>query len=85
MKFVRTPATIGTVPNKPRTQHRSVRIDDAMWADLEAAARELGLDRAKVINDLISWWLRRPGASMPARVSPELLREIARLRKEAGE
>ncbi len=54
-------------PNAPGTQHRSVRISDKDWADLEEAARAEGLDRAKVINQLIQWYLRRPGSKQPFR------------------
>lgn len=77
---VRTPANIGTVPNKPRTQHRSVRVDDPEWDDLEAAAEHIDLDRAKVINQLIENWLGRPGVEAPQRPSPELMEKIIRLR-----
>jgi hypothetical protein len=69
------------VPNKPRTQHRSVRVDAPEWADLEHGAKEFELDRAKVINQLIEWWLRRPGAELPDRPSPERMAEIVRARQ----
>lgn len=67
MKEVRTPGRIGRMPNQPRTQHRSVRIDDADWADLDDAAKAAGADRAKIINQFIRWYLRRPGAELPER------------------
>lgn len=73
---VRTAGTIDTVPNKPRTPHRSVRVDDPEWDDLEAAAEEIGYDRAKVINLLIEDWLGRPGSQAPARPSAEQMRQI---------
>lgn len=82
MKSVRTPDTLSRVPNKPRTQHRSVRVKDPEWKDLETAAKDFGLDRAKVINDLIEWWLRRPGAKLPARPSPERVAEIVQARRD---
>lgn len=59
------------MPDQPKTQHRSVRIDDDDWADLETAAHDDGLDRAKVINSLIRWYLRRPGAKLPTRPGPK--------------
>lgn len=71
LKSVRTPGTIGRVPNQPRTQHRSVRVDDEDWAAADAAAKRMGTDRAKIINQFIRWYLRRPGAKLPDR--PERL------------
>jgi hypothetical protein len=59
------------MPNKPKTQHRSVRISDDDWADLLAAATVQGTDRAGVINELIAWYLRRPGVTMPKRPDAE--------------
>lgn len=56
------------MPNVPATKHRSVRISDDDWKDL--AARAPGGDRAAVIKDLITWYLRRPGAKLPTR--PEI-------------
>jgi len=55
------------VPNKPGTQHRSVRVSDEDWADLEAATGTLDSDRATVIKQFIRWYLRRPGAKLPER------------------
>jgi hypothetical protein len=55
------------VPNKPRTQHRSVRVDDPEWDDAGRAASRMGTDRAKVINQFLRWYLRRPGAKLPER------------------
>ena len=67
MKAVRTPDILDHVPNKPGTQHRSVRISDEDWRDLESAADAAGLDRAKVINQLLRWYLRRPRVKLPER------------------
>ena len=55
------------MPNKPRTQHRSVRIDDETWEAAGQAAAATGTDRAKVINEFLRWYLRRPGAKLPER------------------
>lgn len=67
MKSVRTPGTLGTMPNQPRTQHRSVRVGDEDWTDLETATGALDSDRATVIKQFIRWYLRRPGATLPDR------------------
>lgn len=55
------------MPDQPKTQHRSVRVPDEDWTDLETASAGVGSDRAKVINLLIRWYLRRPGAKLPPR------------------
>lgn len=55
------------MPNKPGTQHRSVRISDEDWADLEVATGVFGSDRGTVIKQFIRWYLRRPGAELPKR------------------
>ena len=62
-----TAATIGSMPNKPATPHRAVRIDDETWEALGDAATATGTDRSAVLRELARWWLRRPGAKMPAR------------------
>lgn len=72
------------MPNKPRTKHRSVRVDDPEWDDLERGAQEFDLDRSKVINQLIRWWLRRPGAHLPERPTSEQVAEIVAERGAAG-
>ncbi|MFD8866043.1 hypothetical protein ACFV1F_16990 [Streptomyces sp. NPDC059590] len=59
------------MPNAPKTQHRSVRISDDDWRDLLAAAKTQDTDRAGVINDLVAWYLRRPGATLPKRPEAE--------------
>jgi hypothetical protein len=55
------------MPNVPKTQHRSVRVADDDWADLDTRTSEVGTNRAAVINQLIAWYLRRDGAKLPAR------------------
>ena len=67
LKTVRTPDILERVPDQPKTQHRSVRISDEDWRDLESAAEAAGLDRAKVINHLVRWYLRRPRVKLPDR------------------
>ena len=55
------------MPNAPKTPHRSVRVSDDDWSDLESDAASKGLDRAKVLTALMRWYLRRPGAELPER------------------
>jgi hypothetical protein len=59
------------MPSSPKTQHRSVRISDDDWRDLLAAAKTQDSDRGTVIKDLVGWYLRRPGATMPKRPDAE--------------
>lgn len=47
------------------TTNRVVRIGDEDWDDL--GERAGGRNRAEVIRALIAWYLRRPGAQLPAR------------------
>ena len=55
------------MPNKPGTQHRSVRISDEDWDDLDAATGTVRSDRGTIIKEFIRWYLRRPGAKLPER------------------
>ena len=85
MKSVRTPLRLGAVPNKPRTQHRSVRIDDADWTDLDAVAALQGTDRAKILNAYVQWHLHRPDAKLPERPTEEQVADVVARREAAGE
>jgi hypothetical protein len=67
LKSIRAPGTIERVPNQPRTQHRSVRVSDDDWTDLDTAAKAAGVDRAALIKQFIRWYLQRPGAELPER------------------
>lgn len=70
LRSVDTPEKIRTVPDKPKTKGRSIRVDDPEWDDLGAVVEDLGTDRSKVINQLVKWYLRRPGAKLPERPAP---------------
>ena len=56
-----------TVRTSGRIQHRSIRISDEDWEDAEKATADMSTDRAKVINQFLRWYLRRPGAKLPER------------------
>lgn len=71
MISVRTPATLGPVPNKPGTQHRSVRVSEEDWKGFDEAAKRSGADRGTLIKQFIRWYLRRPGAKLPKRPDPK--------------
>ena len=61
------------MPNQPKTPARAARLDDELWRELNQRAYELGSDRSSVIRELVRWWLRRPGAKMPARPAGDSL------------
>lgn len=66
------------VPNAPKTPARQVRIPDENWGDIAEVARVEGLrGGADIINALLDWYLRRPGAQLPRRLPPEELARIA--------
>lgn len=54
------------MPNQPKTPARQMRIGDE-WYDFDAAAKAAGTDRATLVREFIAWYLRDPGAKMPAR------------------
>ncbi len=61
------------MPNKPKTQHRSIRVSDDKWDLLGQAAKLMDSDRAKVVNQLIDWYLREAGVKLLERPSREQL------------
>lgn len=57
----------GGRPATGETPSQSVRISDARWEAADHGARAVGSDRAKVINQLLAWFNREPGAKLPKR------------------
>jgi antitoxin component of RelBE/YafQ-DinJ toxin-antitoxin module len=55
------------MPNAPKTQHRSVRVDDELWSSADQATKADGTDRSSVINAFLRWYVREPGAKLPKR------------------
>ena len=53
-------------------------MSDENWGDIAEAAKVAGLrGGADIINALVDWYLRRPGAKLPERLSVEELQRIA--------
>lgn len=48
-------ATIGVMPNKPKTPHRTIRVEDALWEAAQAAAEA----RGETISEAIRAFLKR--------------------------
>jgi hypothetical protein len=44
-----------------------IRIPWARWSRFARAAKAIGSDRAKVVNELVAWFMREPGAKLPER------------------
>lgn len=44
-----------------------IRIPWSRWSRLARAAKAIGSDRAKVVNELVAWYLREPNAKLPER------------------
>ncbi len=69
------PAAIQAVPLAPvadetkwnRTPLRSIRMEDELWAALDAAAKANGYDRSSLVRQLVRWYLAVPGAPLPPR------------------
>jgi hypothetical protein len=62
--------TVPTDPNWKLTKHRSIRIEDELWAALGQAAQTVGVDRSTLIRQLVRWYVRDPGAKLPQRPDP---------------
>lgn len=75
MNRTRGPDTLLPVPHQPQDgrQHRSVSLFDAPWEVSKGAAEAQGKTRTDVIEELLDWWLRRPGAKLPERLPAEQL------------
>lgn len=41
---------MGSVPNKPKTPLRNVRVDDQLWADAQKVTAEQGTNVSEVIR-----------------------------------
>ena len=55
-------------PAKPsHTPPRQMRIPDDEWLPFDQAAKAAGTVRAEAVREFIRWYLRRPGAKLPAR------------------
>lgn len=70
-------------PNAPKTPARQVRIGEH-WYDFDAAAKAMGTERAAVIRELIDWYIREPGAKLPARPERSVVEAARMARQEEG-
>jgi hypothetical protein len=62
------------VPNPENfTPIRSIRIAAATWDVAKERARAEGKTMSELVRELLDWWLRVPGAKLPARPDPRRL------------
>ncbi|SNT14695.1 hypothetical protein SAMN05443665_101768 [Actinomadura meyerae] len=57
-------------------KYRSVAIDDLPWDIGEYPTRQMETSRNSIIEQLFAWWLRLPGAKLPERPDPELMKKL---------
>lgn len=54
--------------NQHKEKLRGIRgVDEALWSDLDAAAKKLGSDRSRLTRQIWEWFVGRPGAELPQR------------------
>jgi hypothetical protein len=49
------------------TPTRPIRVDLKMWERAGEATKAQGTDRSTIIREFLHWYLREPGAKLPAR------------------
>lgn len=57
-------------PNETHTPVRSIRMDDERWDRLGEHYGQR--NRSAVLNEVVAWLLREPGAKLPPRVPTPL-------------
>jgi len=55
--------------NQPKTPLQNVRVDPDLWDRFDKAIgrADPGSDRSKTLRQFIAWYVREPGAKLPAR------------------
>ncbi|MFF4600571.1 hypothetical protein [Amycolatopsis sp. NPDC001319] len=51
--------------NQPKTQHRSVRVDDDLWERAREATAANGTDRGTIIRGFLRWYVGDDDAELP--------------------
>jgi predicted GIY-YIG superfamily endonuclease len=68
---IRTEGALRNVQKRGKTPIRSLRVSNALWDEFGAAAAAMGLTRTDVLRQFLGWFLREPGAKLPARPTTE--------------
>lgn len=74
------------VPNKPKTQNRTMRVDDPVWEGAGVFAEAIGTDRTKLANLFFEYCVGRAGVQFPQPLGPEVFAPLladAAVRAEA--
>jgi len=48
-----------------------MRIPDDEWDEVGDAVKQIGSNRTEITREFFRWYVRRPGAKMPKRPTPE--------------
>lgn len=59
--------TLIPVTGKGTSRH-TIRAEDALWDEFDAAAKLLDSDRSTLLRDYMAWVLRKPDARPPRQV-----------------
>lgn len=66
----------------PYPKPRQVRIATHRWTEFRRAAKLADSSRGKVVVQLIDWYIREPGAKLPARPEREVVEQARAARAE---
>lgn len=55
------------MPDKPKTPHRHLRVDDELWQHFSDAAKEANQDRSTLLRAFMRWYVGERGAKLPKR------------------
>ena len=64
------------VPNQPKTQNRTMRVDDAVWEGAGVFAEAIGTDRTKLANLFFEYCVGRADVRFPEPLSPDAFAPI---------
>jgi hypothetical protein len=57
------------VANQPKTPNQNFRVDIDLWDRFDQAVHRVDpeSDRSKTLRQFVAWFVREPGAKLPAR------------------
>ena len=60
-------ATIGTMPNKPKTPLRAFRIEDELWLEAVRIAGARGESVSEILRDALKRYVKKHGTQLANR------------------